>query len=165
MPPDRPTTMCRPARSLLLDVSSPGDARSCEVDAGTVAMVDGVDSGVRAAAEQRVDQVARLCAAPIEIAQHGRDRTAEAIDEDGGWKDPWRPFARRVAVGVEEDGGSIRRPLQEAADHRRRFAIVDGENHQAAAALLPCQRIERRDLGATRLAPGRPEVEEDDLAC
>ena len=91
-----------------------------------------------------------------------------------GW--PLRPIStvlgktRGVQSTVASPSGSSRivrlerRALEEAPDHLGRFLVVDRSDDDALAAPPRRHRVERRHLEPARLAPGRPEVEHDDLA-
>src|SRR3954454_14741205 len=104
MPPDRPSTMWRPARS-------PDDGAS----------LDCIGRSAPACSDERVEQRLRLGAFPVELADYDVHRAAVATDDDGARKDARRPRHRRVAFAVEQDRWLEGRTIEKAADDVGRF--------------------------------------------
>src|SRR2546426_7852742 len=115
------------------------------------------------AREQALHQGAHLVAVPLARADgHARHRAAGADEERRRQpRDP--PCAGRLELGVEQDRErQIEVPHVRLDEPARRSPVHGhGKDEEAAVSVRAPQRLERRHLERARLAPRRPEVQDD----
>jgi hypothetical protein len=112
------------------------------------------------------DEGHHLRSVPLCWTEQATDLVAVAVDQERGG-DPERvQLARRIARPVDIDGQLPEPKLAiELADHPQSLA-VDRQRHdlEVRAAELGLEPVERRHLTPAGRAPGRPDVEQHDLA-
>ena len=91
-----------------------------------------------------------------------------AIDEIGGWQHIDLVVGRGRWIRKDDVGRQFRRfPCHEDAHRRlgiRPFISIRSDQHQAPGLVLARQLHQKGDLRQARLAPARPEVEENHFA-
>src|SRR5215469_8241178 len=123
------------------------------------------DSLMPASLQQRLEERAPVLAVPLARAVGEEHPLAVAVDDEGR---RYRPHPVGLAdrhLGIESHREREVVLFDERIHHARPLRVEgDRQDHEPAVLVGAVQPLHARHLLAARIAPGGPEVQEDDLA-
>src|SRR6185503_6669016 len=128
----------------------------------TMRYCTGLESGMGRLGEELLHQPARLALVPGTLAEHVVAHAPVGIDEEGHRQAAHLPLLRHFILRVEEHRQLDARAREELVDLIGELAVVHGHELERASRELLLQLEQGGQLLLARLAPRRPEINEDD---